>query len=137
MFVFLRIYMDVWQLKPLLNYLVCINCAVGVVGIYKLVMHRVVLVFMMVLIGLLDNWLLLVSMISTNIMIFKPHISENIWIALNCIHNLFFLVFNTSIYIIFQLYVLLFVEIASTFQFLLLLLFCFSINFRISCWKIV
>lgn len=68
--------MDVFQLKPLLNYLVCINCAVDVAGIYKLVTHRVVLVFMMVLIGLLDSWLLLVSMISTNNMMFKKYISK-------------------------------------------------------------
>lgn len=66
--------MDVSLLKPLLNYLACINYAVAAVGIYKVVMLKVVPVFMMDLIGLLDNLLLLVSMISINIKILRKSI---------------------------------------------------------------
>lgn len=82
--------MDVSLLKLLLNYLACINCAVDAVGIYKVVMPKVVLVFMMDLIGLLDNLLLLVSMISTNIMILRKSIYENHRLGLYLIHDLIF-----------------------------------------------
>lgn len=68
--------MDVSLLKLLLNYSACINYVVDVVGIYKLVMPRVVPVFMMDLIGLLDNWWLLVSMISTNISYLEKVLAE-------------------------------------------------------------